>query len=120
MEKEITERIAELFKAFGDPTRVQILSLLAQQERCVGDIAEAIDKIHKYQVAFSERPKKEQFNVEFIKYQQDERIIKVVVKEDLEEFSRKIQKFNPLIIDEINIDFEELFIIEVESKGYLK
>ena len=26
MEKEITERIAELFKAFGDPTRVQILS----------------------------------------------------------------------------------------------
>ena len=43
MEKEITERIAELFKAFGDPTRVQILSLLAQQERCVGDIAEAIE-----------------------------------------------------------------------------
>ena len=39
MEKEITERIAELFKAFGDPTRV----LLAQQERCVGDIAEAIE-----------------------------------------------------------------------------
>ena len=43
MEKEITERIAELFKALGDPTRVQILSLLAQQERCVGDIAEAIE-----------------------------------------------------------------------------
>jgi ArsR family transcriptional regulator len=42
LEKEITVRIAELFKAFGDPTRVQILSLLAQQERCVGDIAEAI------------------------------------------------------------------------------
>jgi ArsR family transcriptional regulator len=42
LEKEITERIAELFKAFGDPTRVQILSLLAQQERCVGDIAEGI------------------------------------------------------------------------------
>jgi ArsR family transcriptional regulator len=43
LEKEIMERIAELFKAFGDPTRVQILSLLAQQERCVGDIAEAIE-----------------------------------------------------------------------------
>ena len=41
-EKEILEHIAELFKAFGDPTRVQILSLLAQQERCVGDIAEAV------------------------------------------------------------------------------
>ena len=43
MEKEITERIAELFKAFGDPTRVQILSLLAGKERCVGDIAEAVE-----------------------------------------------------------------------------
>ena len=41
-EKETIEAIAELFKAFGDPTRVEILSLLMQQERCVGDIAEAV------------------------------------------------------------------------------
>ena len=41
-EKETLDAIAELFKAFGDPTRVEILSLLLQQERCVGDIAEAI------------------------------------------------------------------------------
>lgn len=41
-QKEIVDKIAELFKAFGDPTRVQILSLLQQQERCVGDIAEAV------------------------------------------------------------------------------
>lgn len=41
-EKETVAAIAELFKAFGDPTRVEILSLLMQQERCVGDIAEGI------------------------------------------------------------------------------
>ena len=35
-------QIAELFKAFGDTTRVQILTLLAEQERCVNDIAQAI------------------------------------------------------------------------------
>ena len=40
--KETLDAIAELFKAFGDPTRVEILSLLLQQERCVGDIAEAV------------------------------------------------------------------------------
>ena len=40
--RETLDQIAELFKAFADPTRVQILSLLAQQERCVGDIAESI------------------------------------------------------------------------------
>lgn len=41
-EKQTLEAIAELFKAFGDPTRVEILSLLLQQERCVGEIAECI------------------------------------------------------------------------------
>ncbi len=35
-------QIAELFKAFGDPTRVSILSHLQQQELCVNDIAEAV------------------------------------------------------------------------------
>ena len=41
-DKDTIENIAELFKAFGDPTRVQILSLLRQQELCVGDIAEGV------------------------------------------------------------------------------
>ena len=42
-EKEILEQIAELFKGFCDPTRVHILSLLQQQERCVSEIAEAVE-----------------------------------------------------------------------------
>lgn len=42
-EKKTLEQIAELFNAFGDTTRVQILSLLIGQELCVGDIVEAID-----------------------------------------------------------------------------
>lgn len=41
-EKETLEQIAELFKGFGDPTRVQILSLLIDSELCVNDIALAI------------------------------------------------------------------------------
>ena len=40
--RETLEQIAELFKAFGDATRVRILSLLLGQELCVGDIAEAL------------------------------------------------------------------------------
>ena len=42
-DKATMEQIAELFKAFGDPTRVHILSLLQQKESCVGDIAEAVE-----------------------------------------------------------------------------
>ena len=41
-DKITMEYIAELFKAFGDPTRVHILTLLLRQELCVGDIAEAV------------------------------------------------------------------------------
>lgn len=42
-EKETMDNIAELFKGFADTTRVHILSLLAQQELCVTDIAEAVE-----------------------------------------------------------------------------
>lgn len=34
--------LADLFKVFGDPTRIRILHILAQQELCVCDIAEAL------------------------------------------------------------------------------
>lgn len=84
-----------------------------------GDITEALEQLHKYQVAFEHMPNRDDFDLDFITYYQDLRIIKVVVKEELSEFEEKIKKFNPLLIDEIKIDFEELFIIQVESRGYL-
>ena len=43
-EKEVMEKIAELFKGFADATRVHILSLLQQHgELCVNDIAESVE-----------------------------------------------------------------------------
>ncbi len=42
-DRETTERIADLFKAFADTTRVQILSNLVGRELCVTDIAEAVE-----------------------------------------------------------------------------
>ena len=43
-EKETLTQIAELFKGFADPTRVNILyQLAAKQELCVTDIAEAVE-----------------------------------------------------------------------------
>lgn len=35
---------ARFFKCIGEPTRLHILKRLAKNERCVGEIAEAIDK----------------------------------------------------------------------------
>lgn len=39
----IAERLAETFKALADPTRVRILSLLTDRERCVHEIADRLD-----------------------------------------------------------------------------
>ena len=35
--------LAELFKCFGDSTRIRILCVLLENEYCVGDIAEALN-----------------------------------------------------------------------------
>jgi ABC-2 type transport system ATP-binding protein len=85
-----------------------------------GDIQSAIDKIHKYQFALDKVMNKEDFDINFISYQQDGRVIKVVCEYSYDEFKDMMKKYNPLLIDEIKIDFEELFIIEVESRGYLQ
>ena len=39
---EILYQMAELFKTFGDQTRIRILSALARQEMCVCDIADLL------------------------------------------------------------------------------
>lgn len=36
-------RLAQLFKIFGDPTRIRILYVLSEQETCVQDIADALE-----------------------------------------------------------------------------
>ena len=43
LDEATAERLAGIFKALADPTRVRIVSLLAQIELCVGDLAEALE-----------------------------------------------------------------------------
>ncbi len=42
-EEETLRKLADLFKVFGDPTRVRILRALAESELCVCDIAWLLD-----------------------------------------------------------------------------
>ena len=41
--EEAVYELAELFKIFGDPTRIRILYAMLDQERCVNDIAALLD-----------------------------------------------------------------------------
>lgn len=41
--EEVLFRTAELFKVFGDPTRIRILHTLTEKELCVQDIADELE-----------------------------------------------------------------------------
>ena len=69
--KETMEQIAELFKGFADPTRVHILSLLSQQERCVTEIAEEV-QLSQSAISHQLRILKQ---MHLIKYRRDGKIL---------------------------------------------
>lgn len=70
---------------------------------------------HKYQVAFKEEPQEENFKFEYLKYAQTKRIVEFLTYSDLEKFTNELAPYNPLIIDEVNVDFEERFVLEVKA-----
>ena len=41
--------------------------------------------------------------------------IKHIVDRNLEKFTNELAPYNPLIIDEVNVDFEERFVLEVKA-----
>ena len=85
-----------------------------------GNIKEGSKSLYKYQVAFLNEIKVEEFMFDYIKVNKVGRVVSFVVNDDFESFRSKIEKYNHLLIDKIAIDFEESFIAEVESRGYLK
>ncbi len=43
LDGDVATRVADLFKALADPTRVRIIGLLAHTELCVGDLCRILD-----------------------------------------------------------------------------
>lgn len=42
-DRDITDKMAEMFKALGDPTRVRLIYALSQKELCVHDLSVILD-----------------------------------------------------------------------------
>lgn len=85
-----------------------------------GELFESLDKIHKYQIAFSEKIDKDKFPPIYKTYHQDERIVRIVTNVSIDELNEKIKDLNPLFIDELNVNFEEMFNTVIEEGGYLE
>ena len=83
-----------------------------------GDLVESREQINKYQVVFQDEKQKEDFNdFEILHYEQEGRVIRLVLRGEEEEVRNKLEEMKPVILDVLPVNFEELFIYELESRG---
>ena len=81
-----------------------------------GDLLESKQNINKYQLAFTEPIEDsvfDQFNVLHI--HKEGSVCSLVIKGNREETVSKLQELNPVILDTLAVNFEELFIYEHEG-----
>jgi len=83
-----------------------------------GMIDDTKEAIHKIQIAFREDKNREDFeSLDIMHYAKTGRIITLVVKGNLEEIKHQIQSLDPLMMDILPVNLEEIFIYEMERKG---
>ena len=83
-----------------------------------GMIDDTKEAIHKIQIAFREEKNREDFeSLDIMHYAKTGRIITLVVKGNLEEIKHQIRSLDPLMMDILPVNLEEIFIYEMERKG---
>ena len=84
-----------------------------------GDLSETLEKVHKFQAAFEEPVPRERFPFECLSFESEGRVVRFVVRGGREEIVSALKALSPIFVEEIKVDFEELFLCEVKSRGYL-
>ena len=84
-----------------------------------GDISETLGKIRKFQVAFDHEVRREDIPFECLTFEAEGRVARFVIRGDRDVVVRALEGLDPIFIEEIRVDFEELFLCEVKNRGYL-
>lgn len=87
---------------------------------CSGELATDISRVHKFQAAFDREVQEEELAFACMAFEQTGKVVRFITREKKEIVLEKLERLNPIFVEEIEVDFEELFIGEVQSKGYLK
>ncbi|MBQ8320683.1 MAG: ABC transporter ATP-binding protein [Clostridia bacterium] len=85
-----------------------------------GDLNEALAGVCKLQAAFSGEVREEDFDFPCLLFEKTGRVVRIVVKGDREEIVKKVGAMEPIFVEEIDVDFEELFVSEIKNRGYLR
>ena len=84
-----------------------------------GDIQEGKDNIHKMQLVFKDNVTKDMLtNLDIIHFDQVGRVMSLVVKGNIDEIKAELNQYHPLLMKVLAISFEEMFIYEMEERGY--
>lgn len=86
-----------------------------------GDISEKVDRFCKFQLAFTSDVDEKCFiGLPVVSLEKSGRFIRIVLEGKGEELEDKLMALSPAVIEQMPMDFEEMFIHEVEGRGYLK
>lgn len=82
-----------------------------------GDISEHVNRLCKFELAFFEPITDEVFSsLPVVSLENNGRFVRVVLEGEAEEMKEKLLLLSPAVIEEMKLDFEEVFIHDVEKK----
>ncbi len=82
-----------------------------------GDIAERVNRFCKFQLAFREEADERKFiGIPVVSFEKTGRFVRVVIEGDENAIRADLEKLSPVIFEQMPMDFEEMFIHEVERK----
>lgn len=87
---------------------------------CSGDLERDLYQLHKFQMAFDTQISESDFPFSCVSFEQTGRVVRLIAKGDENILEEKIEKLNPLFVEKMAVNLEELFIGEARFRGYLK
>lgn len=88
--------------------------------KCCGALVDALDNIFKLQFAIDGEFTRDDVPFEVLRFTKVGKLVTVVAHGDRESAINEISKLSPLFVEEIPMDFEDMFIEEISDRGYLK
>ena len=97
-------------------------AILENHQICTsGDILESKDNVHKIQLAFKDEVEQSVFDeLDIIKINQTSRVYSIVVRGDIDEVCEYLNRLNPILLEVLSVTFEELFLFEMNARGYIE
>lgn len=83
-----------------------------------GDLMQSKQNVNKYQVVFKEEKNPEDFkDFDILHMEHEGRVYKLVIRGDEAEIKDRLETLHPILLDHLQVTFEELFIYELEERS---